>query len=86
MVFVLSGGVLSTVFIPDTEEVTGSIPVAPTSTRRDSEQPKRGSEFFCINPCVATFFCRMVPCVTSSKMNGFQPGTGAPEGQWGLTA
>jgi hypothetical protein len=31
---VLSGGVLSTVFIPDTEEVTGSIPVSPTSTKR----------------------------------------------------
>ena len=30
----LSGGVLSTVFIPDTEEVTGSIPVSPTSTKR----------------------------------------------------
>jgi hypothetical protein len=27
---VLSGEVLSTVFIPDTEEVTGSIPVSPT--------------------------------------------------------
>jgi hypothetical protein len=33
MVLVLSGGVLSTVFIPDTEEVTGSIPVSPTSTK-----------------------------------------------------
>jgi hypothetical protein len=40
----------------DTEEVTGSIPVSPTSTKRGSDQPKRGSEFFCINPCVATFF------------------------------
>src|ERR1035437_717642 len=30
MVFVLSGGVLITVLIPDTEEVTGSIPVSPT--------------------------------------------------------
>jgi len=34
MVFVLSGGVPSTVSIPDTEEVTGSIPVSPTSTKR----------------------------------------------------
>src|ERR1035437_9579847 len=30
-VFVLSGELLSTVFIPDTEEVTGSIPVSPTN-------------------------------------------------------
>jgi hypothetical protein len=41
--FVLSGGVLSTEFMPDTEEVTGSIPVSPTSTKRASEQRKRGS-------------------------------------------
>jgi len=28
---VLNGGALSTLFIPDTEEVTGSIPVSPTT-------------------------------------------------------
>ena len=33
-VFVLSGGVLSTEFMPDTEEVTGSIPVSPTNKKR----------------------------------------------------
>ena len=27
----LNGGALSTLFIPDTEEVTGSIPVSPTT-------------------------------------------------------
>ena len=47
----LSGGVLSTVFIPDTEEVTGSIPVSPTSTKRASEQRKRSLEFVCISHC-----------------------------------
>src|ERR1019366_3099560 len=36
-VFVLSGGVLSTEFMPDTEEVTGSIPVSPTRYRCRSE-------------------------------------------------
>ena len=29
----LNGGVLSTVFIPDTEAVTGSIPVSPTAQK-----------------------------------------------------
>ncbi len=40
----LSGELLSTVFIPDTEEVTGSIPVSPTSTKKASEQRKCVSE------------------------------------------
>jgi hypothetical protein len=48
---VLNGGALSTLFIPDTEEVTGSIPVSPTSTKRASEQRKRDSEFLCIRFC-----------------------------------
>jgi hypothetical protein len=39
---VLSGGVLSTVFIPDTEEVTGSIPVSPTSTKMAPDLRIRG--------------------------------------------
>jgi len=37
---VLSGGLLSTGFIPDTEEVTGSIPVSPTSTKSVSDAMK----------------------------------------------
>jgi uncharacterized membrane protein YeaQ/YmgE (transglycosylase-associated protein family) len=42
-VFVLSGGVLSTVIMPDTEEVTGSIPISPTSTKSAPDLRKRGS-------------------------------------------
>jgi len=48
---VLSGGVLSTVFIPDTEEVAGSIPVPPTSTKRASEQWKRAAEALFAQAC-----------------------------------
>ena len=57
----LSGGVLRTVFIPDTEEVTGSIPVSPTSTKRVSEQRKRSSEFVCVNHCSGLFLVEWCP-------------------------
>src|ERR1035437_278145 len=63
-VLVLSGGVLSTVFIPGTEEVTGSIPVSPTSTKRASEQRKRRSEVFCVIHCSDTVLAEWCTCVT----------------------
>jgi hypothetical protein len=42
-VFVLGGGVLSTEFMPDKEEVTGSIPVSPTSSKMAPGLRKRRS-------------------------------------------
>ena len=46
---------------PDTEEVTGSIPVSPTSSKNGSDLRKRGSEPFCIEPCTDLIFGPMVP-------------------------
>jgi len=40
-VCVLSGGVLSTVVMPDTEEVTGSIPASPTGSKMAPDLRKR---------------------------------------------
>ena len=39
----LNRGVLRTVFIPDTEEVTGSIPVSPTGSKTALDLRKRES-------------------------------------------
>ena len=46
---------------PDTEEVAGSIPVPPTSTKRVSEQRKRSSEFVCISHCSGLFLVQWCP-------------------------
>jgi hypothetical protein len=75
---VLSGGELSTVFIPDTEEVTGSIPVSPTSTKRASEQRKRRSEALCVSLCSDTVLAEWCTCVTScvTMGNRFRGGRG----------
>ena len=69
---------LSTVFIPDTEEVTGSIPVSPTSTKRASEQRKRRSEAFCISLCSDTVLAEWCTCLTNCVTMGdrFRGGRG----------
>ena len=64
-VFVLSGGVLSTKFMPDTEEVTGSIPVSPTSIKWASEQRKRRSEALCVSLCSDTVLAEWRTCLTN---------------------
>ena len=78
MVFVLSGGVLSTDSIPDTEEVTGSIPVSPTSTKRASEQRKRDSGAFCISLCSDMILAEWCTCLTNCVTMGdrFRGGRG----------
>jgi hypothetical protein len=58
-VFVLSGGVLSTEVIPDTEEVTGSIPVSPTSTKRPLTSGNAGQGSFILE----SFKRPMVPLI-----------------------
>jgi hypothetical protein len=52
---VLSGGVLSTGIMPDTEEVTGSIPVSPTSSKTASDLRKRGSGAALISSALEVF-------------------------------
>ena len=55
----LSGELLSTVFIPDTEEVTGSIPVSPTSSKTALDVRKRESGPFTLE----SFKRPMVPLI-----------------------
>jgi hypothetical protein len=67
---VLSGGVLSTAFIPDTEAVTGSIPVSPTSSKNGSDLWKRRPEPFCSELCTALFSVEWCPSLTNYLTTG----------------
>jgi hypothetical protein len=69
-VFVLGGGVLSTEFMPDTEEVTGSIPVSPTSSKNGSDLRERRPEPVCIEPCTDLISVEWCPYLTNYLTTG----------------
>jgi hypothetical protein len=58
------------------EEVTGSILVSPTSTKRASEQRKRDSEALCISHCSDLVLAECCTCLTDCVTMGDRFGGG----------